>query len=280
MEIKEQGKSKMKKVLLFSAIILELVLLLASCGNRNGVILSDDGKIVIGVTRAGKKKCHIDVPEGATAIGKSAFEACRNLKSITIPYGITKIEEKAFAYCTSLEDITLPQSVMAIGTGAFYTCTSLTALDIPQGVTEIGKFAFNNCVTLQSIRIPEGVTTIEFDTFSSCLSLKDVEILQGVKKIGVGAFWKCESLERIFIPQSVTEIGEDAFYGCSALERIEYGGTEANWQNMKIAWDSPQENIVIVGDSEMLEKFFKSESSKNIVVTGNDGTQWNTGGNR
>ena len=98
----------MKRVLLFSAIILELALLLASCGNRNGVILSDDGKIVIGVTRAGKKKCHVDVPEGATAIGKSAFEACRNLESITIPHGVTKIEKMAFAYCISLKDITLP----------------------------------------------------------------------------------------------------------------------------------------------------------------------------
>ncbi len=116
--------------------------------------------------------------------------------------------------------------------------------------------------------------------FAYCKSLKDITLPQSLTTIGTGAFYTCTSLTDLDIPQSVTEIKEEAFNGCSELERIEYDGTKTDWQNMKIVCDSPQENIFVVGDSEMLGKFFKTESPKNMVVIGNNGEKWNVGGNR
>lgn len=46
----------------------------------------------------------IKIPEGVEAIGTSAFENCKNLKSVYLPTGV-KLEDKAFAYNDNLTDI-------------------------------------------------------------------------------------------------------------------------------------------------------------------------------
>lgn len=46
-------------------------------------------------------------------------------------------------------------------------------------------------------------------------------------------------LESITIPDSVTSIGERAFWGCYKLKNIYYGGTVAQWENIRKGdeWD-------------------------------------------
>ena len=54
-----------------------------------------------------------------TRIGKSAFEHCTNLVSVTIPSGVTSIEKYAFNGCSSMTSITIPNSVTSIERGFF-----------------------------------------------------------------------------------------------------------------------------------------------------------------
>ncbi len=66
------------------------------------------------------------IPDGVKKIGSSAFERCKNLKSITIPDSVTSIGESAFAECTNLKSIIIPDSVTSIGEDAFENCDNIT----------------------------------------------------------------------------------------------------------------------------------------------------------
>ena len=87
----------------------------------------------------------IEIGNGVTSIGGSAFSICSSLASITIPDGVTSIGDSAFRSCYSLASITIPDGVTSIGDSAFGSCFSLASITIPDGVTSIGDSAFRNC---------------------------------------------------------------------------------------------------------------------------------------
>lgn len=115
-----------------------------------------------------------EIPDGATEIGSSAFENCRNLASITIPNSVTSIGVNAFWNCSNLTSIEIPNSVTEIGQSAFSGCTSLASVNISDGVTEIGQNAFYRCTGLTSINIPDSVTKIVDCAFSGCSKLATI----------------------------------------------------------------------------------------------------------
>ena len=116
----------------------------------------------------------VEIANGVTSIGSSAFQNCTSLTSITIPDGVTSIGKFAFSNCKSLTSITIPNSVTSIGGDAFYNCTSLTSITIPDGVTSIGENAFRYCTALTSITIPDSVTSISSYAFNGCSNLSTV----------------------------------------------------------------------------------------------------------
>ena len=172
----------------------------------------------------GCKTSVIPADGSVTYIGHLAFYDCSELTSITIPVGVTSIEDAAFAGCSGLTSITIPVGVTSIGGGAFAGCSGLTSITIPAGVTSIGNSAFAGCNGLASITIPAGVTSI-----------------------GEEAFYDCSGLTSITIPDSVTSIGARAFQGCSWLTTINYQGTKAQWNTIRISmdWNDGTDNYTI-----------------------------------
>lgn len=66
-----------------------------------------------------------DLSKGFRPYGKSAFDGCTRLKSISIPDGVKSIEYLTFKGCTSLTYVTIGNGVTSIGYGAFGDCTGL-----------------------------------------------------------------------------------------------------------------------------------------------------------
>ena len=144
-----------------------------------------------------KEVTYMNRTRKVTSIGKSAFEYCSGLTSVTIPNSVTSIGNYAFAGCSDLTSVTIPNSVTSIGDYAFYHCYGLTSVTIPNSVTSIGESAFAGCSDLTSVTIGNGVTSI-----------------------GESAFAGCFGLTSVTIPNSVTSIGRRAFYGWDLPEVI------------------------------------------------------------
>lgn len=188
------------------------------CNRTAEVIKNEDyyeGDIVIPETVVFEK-----VPYRVTGIGRSAFECCENLTSITIPDSVTTIRDRAFSFCFSLMYIIIPNSVKSIGESAFLYCKSLTSITIPDSVTSIERSVFENCEKFTSIIIPDNVKSIGMLAFSCCFSLASVVIPDGVRSIGYRSFESCSSLKSIVIPDYVTVIEKEAFVGCTELTSI------------------------------------------------------------
>lgn len=132
----------------------------------------------------------IQMNEGLTHLGTSAFLGCTSLTSVYIPKSITAIEASTFEGCTSLPDISIP-AAKVIGKDAFRNCSNLVAVHGPSAsacpAQSIGERAFLNCTNLRAAN---------FDRLIS---------------IGESAFENCEKLDVIVLPATLTTIDEYAF---------------------------------------------------------------------
>lgn len=231
------------------------------------------------VTKGSKKLCIgccgsvIPADGSVTQIGDYAFVACNRWNSVNIPEGITKIGKSAFE-AVPLKHIIIPKSVISIGDRALFNgCTletiayvgtraeweliekgaewdesagnyellcigaetleyrrsdtgyevagigsyTKTELVIPQdhqglSVVAIGNSAFHNA-NLTGIVFPDGLVRIEEFAFVGCSELTTVVFPNDLSHIGQAAF-NLSGLTGIVIPASVTTIGRDAFSGC------------------------------------------------------------------
>ena len=165
----------------------------------------------------------VTIPESVTSIGKSAFEHCSKLDSLTINGVATSmIGAYAFNGCTSLTSLSLVGSFQTIGDYAFAYC-GMTSLTIDATITSIGEFAFSSC-SLTSLSLTGNVQEIGDYAFAYCTSLTSLSLTGNVQKIGDHAFDSCSSLNTVTLPKSLTSIGSHAFDSCTSLDSIEIPG--------------------------------------------------------
>lgn len=182
----------------------------------------------------------VEIPEGVTAIGSSAF-ANSGLKALVIPASVENISENAFEN-TPLELVITPTGSysanwaqekglsminysVADGSCMITKYTGvLQDVVIPsciQGypVTSIGNLAFLECETLQSVVIPDSVTSLGAGVFIRCTNLRSVVLPNSLSKLNAQyLFLGCVNLTNVVIPDSVTEIGAAMFYGTALTE--------------------------------------------------------------
>jgi hypothetical protein len=114
----------------------------------------------------------VGMPNTVTRIGESAFDGCRDLKTIRITGGkpnFVAIGEKAFKDCTNLnfsELFEFPRGI-TIGTSAFEGCTNLNQEIIIESGANIGNSAFRRTGDT-NVTIEEGATIRAF-AFDNCV---------------------------------------------------------------------------------------------------------------
>ena len=181
--------------------------------NCNAIIHTSTNELVVGCKNS-------KIPNSVTSLGKSCFNGCRSLTSITIPNSVTSLGDRCFWDCSSFTSITIGNSVTSLGDECFWCCRSLTSITIPNSVTSLGYACFYDCRSLTSITIPNSVTSLGDGCFEGCSSLTSITIPNSVTSLGEACFYYCSSLTSITIPNSVTSLGDGCFEGCSSLTSI------------------------------------------------------------
>lgn len=162
----------------------------------------------------------IQLPNGVSSIGNSAFYRCRELENVNIPSGVKRLRKQTFYQCRSLKRITLPSEIQVLGDSSFEGCRSLETINLPSSLKKIGKNVFDHCKSLRMISIPNKVKKIPESAFNSCRALEKVNLSSNIEEIGYRAFEKCSSLRSISIPGSVDTISYSAFENCVSLRNV------------------------------------------------------------
>ena len=77
-----------------------------------------------------------------------------------------------------------------------------------------------------------------YNTFCGCASLTSITIPNSANYIGSEAFGGCTSLSSIGIPEVMQLIDWYAFRGCTGLADVYYGGSVAEWAEIKIGGEN------------------------------------------
>ena len=192
----------------------------------------------------------VDIVEGVTSIGNTAFEFCNSFNSITIPSSVTSIGEYAFYTCASLKSVTFDENsnLISIGERAFYTCGKLESVTFGANskLESIGNFAFYNCDKLASITIPDSVTSIGEDVFYNCDKLESVTFGANSKleKIGKSAFMGCTNLATIKCQRTTAPelLDTDVFYGCASNPTLVIPANATGYDTTK-GWPAKREYV-------------------------------------
>jgi tetratricopeptide (TPR) repeat protein len=191
---------------------------------ENGLILSEDGKVLIGTTNKDAKE--IIIPNTIDEIERGALRECNAVEKIVLPFvgqrrytrSDTRTEHLSYIFGTipmTLKDVTITDSEIVQGY-AFAGCDGLTTITFTRNVSYIGEHAFRHCSGLSSIDLGDRV-----------------------EEIGELAFFCCTSLKTVVFSNSVKKIGNDAFFNCT-IRNLCYDGTIEDW--CKISFDNLNAN--------------------------------------
>lgn len=187
-------------------------------------------------------------------IGWTAFSSSK-ITNVEIEDGVSIIGYSAFSNCSLLESVDLPDSITDIAQYAFNQCKALKSIHFPTNLTKINSSSFS-FTGLTTLAIPSHVETVDDQAFGHCDNLKEVIIEDGVKQIGRNTFTSCDSLISVTIPASVTEIGDYAFHTCLSLKNVQILNSNISL-GQDIFYDSTSINKVTIPGNIIISQLFK-----------------------
>lgn len=210
----------------------------------------ESGANLFTITDCDTSVTQVDIPEGVTAIGASAFSGCVLLERIALPQSVTALGASAFSGCTALTDVSLPEGLTEIAGSTFSGCAALMEIDLPDAVTKIGSYAFHNCASLEAIPLPDGLSSIDGYAFSGCAALEEIALPDNVTSInryafsGCGAALRCTLLSRTAVALTSAEYAvrdPDA----PLLELSIHGGEEEGYYAVLTGCDASAVEITV-----------------------------------
>lgn len=181
---------------------------------------------------------HIDIQEGITSIGRSAFSQLEKSKTVSLPKSLERIGRYAF-YQSGITEINIEDNVTFVGYNAFSFCKKLKTVKwnspiIPtecfyysknletvilgNKVKKIEGFVFGH-TAIKSIVIPNSVTSIEYSCFNDCKQLEKLKLSDNITVLPSNFIYGCKNLTSLDLPKSLKRIRNNAFSGCH-LEKI------------------------------------------------------------
>lgn len=201
---------------------------------EDGIIwrISSGKKIAVvrAVERFVDSNLELVIPETVTAIENHAFAGCY-ISSVTLGSKVATIGASAFEYGW-FDKVELGIGVKTIETGAF-TGANIDEFVMGPNVTTIKAAAFGE-VQFKELVMGNKVSKLEPYVFVDS-ELEKVVLSTALKAIPEGTFAGAENLKEVVIPKTVTTIDTEAFAGCDNLEYIYFGGTEVQWNKIKVA---------------------------------------------
>ena len=129
---------------------LERILVENGCAayrSINGALYSSKGKCIV---RCPGSVRQMEIAAGTESIGRSAFDKCARLKTVSLPTTIRTIGEFAFYGCRELNHVSIPASVVSIGRDAFADCPRLRRVrfygDAPKISGDVFRWGDTNLV--------------------------------------------------------------------------------------------------------------------------------------
>ena len=202
----------------------------------------------------------IEIHDGITSIGSSAFSDCSYLTEIKIPDSVSRLESYLFSSCVRLTSVSIPNTIEYVDAYAFYGCTALpynaydnayylgneenpylvlikakntniTSCEINDGSRILLQYSFKDCSLLNEISVPSNVVYINEDSFVGCSSLSAINVeeentnytsIDGllVDKNKTKIIDIPQAITKISIPDSFTSIEAKAFSICSSVEEL------------------------------------------------------------
>lgn len=184
---------------------------------KNGLLYSDDLKVVYGVDAAGDFTGR--VPFGAHEFEEEAFSGC-NCETISLPDSTDKVGDCLFQNSTNLKKVKLPSSLTKLSAYMFSGCSSLESVTMPLAVDSFPEGLFQGCAKLTEIPFRADIKELPESVCEGCASLKSVVIPQTVEMIGKRAFADCTSLETVVLPDGLYGLNPSAFEGCDSIRNV------------------------------------------------------------
>jgi len=215
----------------------------------NNVDVTEIGE---GAFQHNKSITSVSIPASVKVIGRSAFDGCNKLETVTFASGsqLEKIGGYAFAW-SGLTSITIPASVNYIESGVFASCANLSNITVASGNTNYSSangILYNIDKTeliaapgaiSGTVTIPATVKRIGSEAFRNCESLAGVTFAAGSQLEGIGfwAFAWCPNITSITIPATVTSIEGGAFWDWTSSQTIYIEGHADRQSTIAAGWD-------------------------------------------